>query len=635
MDPTRLWRLLKERIAGWREVILPGTLIISLVCIVRLGGLLQSQEWMALDVFSRHCPMQASQQHIAMVTIDTADYQSTGSFPISDEILAQAIARLQQYQPKVIGLDMLRAQPIGEGQAALQQILQSSDNIVAVEAVLSPEPTMNVGPPAGMSPDQIGFADIVVDADGKVRRIALMTDTDTDSLQKYSLSLQLARRYLQDKDIALTTEETDSRDPIRLGEVAISQFHPYSGGYVRADASNSQMLINFCQLQMPYATFSLRDLLAGNVNPQQLRDRIVIIGELATSAKESFITSAAQSTLYAQSLSNLSLPTKIIYSMEIHAHATQQIVHSVLTRPSFLETWPEPVEILWIIGWGLFGIVISVILQSPWKSILSLFLSAALLVALCQWSLVLHWWIPLVPAALALYGSGLATTFFDRDLRLELAQRRLTIERAYEAVHNGPLQHLAAILRSLGEQTLPPTELQQQLQSLNTEMRSIFEYLRQDTTARTDSFYLADSTVLDLRQPLSDLLYQVYEHTLSQPLPGFNTVQTYIAPNFEVFDSSSFTTEQKRSLCLFLQECLLNIGKHAIGATRIDVIATSSAVRHSLQIVDNGHSAPSSARSIGQGTRQATAIAYRLGGQFHRRTHHPQGTQCELSWPKK
>ncbi|MEL6261780.1 MAG: CHASE2 domain-containing protein [Cyanobacteria bacterium J06626_6] len=630
----RLWALLKERIAGWREVILPGALIISLVCIIRLSGLLQSQEWMALDAFSRHCPMGAGQLHLAIITIDETDYQSTGSFPISDDVLAQALARLQQYQPKVIGLDMLRAQPIGEGQAALQKVLQSSDNIVAVEAVLSPEPDMNVGPPAGMPPDQIGFTDIVVDADGKVRRIALMTDPSADSSQKYSLALQLARRYLQSNGIALATGNTDS-EPIQLGEVAISQFHPYSGGYVRANASNSQMLINFCQLQTPYVTVSLRDLLAGNVNAQQLRDRIVIIGKIATSAKDSFITSAAQSTLYSQSLSSQDLPTKLIYSMEIHAHATQQIVHSVLAKPSFLETWPEPVEELWIISWGLLGIAISVILQSPWKSILSLFISTALLIALCQWSLLLHWWIPMVPAALALCGSGLATTFFDRDLRLELAQRRLTIERAYEAVHNGPLQHLAAILRSLGEQTLPPADLQQQLQSLNTEMRSIFEYLSQDTTARTDSLYLADSTVLDLRQPLSDLLYQVYEHALSQPLPGFNTVQTYISPNFEVFNSSSFTAEQKRGICLFLQECLLNVGKHAIGATRIDVIATSNTVRYSLQIVDNGQSPSFSARAMGQGTQQANTIAYRLGGQFHRRANAPQGTQCELSWPKK
>ncbi|MGB7250113.1 MAG: hypothetical protein WBC73_14335, partial [Phormidesmis sp.] len=160
-------------------------------------------------------------------------------------------------------------------------------------------------------------------------------------------------------------------------------------------------------------------------------------------------------------------------------------------------------------------------------------------------------------------------------------------------------------------------------------------YMRQDTATRTNSLYIADNTFLDLQQPLGDLLYQVYDHTLNQPLPGFDTVQTYIAPNFESLSQGRFSSAQKRGLCLFLQEALLNIGKHAIEATRIDVICTVEDLQYCLQIADNGQNGLATPGKIGQGTRQAVALAQRLGGQFQRRPHLPQGTICELIWSKR
>ncbi|MGB7087639.1 MAG: CHASE2 domain-containing protein [Phormidesmis sp.] len=628
-----MWRSLKNRLSGWRELVLPGTLIISLVCLLRLSGILQEQEWMALDAFSRQCPERIAEPRMTLISIDADDYEAIGEFPIADRVLAQTLTSLQSYSPRVIGLDIVRDRPIGEGQSRLQQVLQSMPNVVATETVLSQEESMNVAPPPGIPPDRVGFADTIVDADGKVRRIELVA-AGHQGQRNYSLALQLARRYLQDEGITFSQGDHAS-DPIQFGDMALPRFYPNSGGYIRAETGGNQMLMNFCMLQKPYTTIALRDLLADNVEAEQLRDRVVIIGQVDTSAKTSFITSAVRETLYSQRISNNPPPTKVIYSVEIHAHATQQIISSVLDDSCVLYTWTELTEELWIIGWGAFGMLLSLLLQSPWKNIISLAIATLVLLVICYWFLTANWWIPFVPPALALCSAGLVTTFFDRDIRFELAQRRLTVERTYEAVHNGPLQHLAAILRSSGERDLSIEQLQQQLQSLNAEMRSIFEYMRQDTATRTNSLYIADNTFLDLQQPLGDLLYQVYDHTLNQPLPGFDTVQTYIAPNFESLSQGRFSSAQKRGLCLFLQEALLNIGKHAIEATRIDVICTVEDLQYCLQIVDNGQNGLATPGKIGQGTRQAVALAQRLGGQFQRRPHLPQGTICELIWSKR
>ena len=658
----------KQRFYRWRDLGLPGTLMIVLICLLRFSGLMQVQEWMALDSFSRTCRLQPIPNQITLVTIDEADYQSLGEFPIGNPTLASALATLQQYEPRAIGLDIFlnifKELPDIASEDELHQLMLSMPNVVAVEVALSP--TMNIPAPAGMPPNQVGFADIVTDADGKMRRTVLATspatllDTEETPKIKYSFAVQLVRLYLQGENIPLLPGATAS-DPIQFGDSILPQFHSNSGGYVRADASSNQTLMNFCMLQRAYETISLRDLLAGNVADRQLRDRIVIIGNIATSAKESFITAAVRNTLYSDRIGGAPVTTKIIYGIEVHAHVVKQLLRSALNRPCMLKTWPDALEYAWIASWGLLGIGLSIALMSPWKSVLSLLAATACLTAISYSQLSHNLWLPIVPAAMALGGAGLVTAFLDRDMRFELAQQKIAVERTYEAFHNGPLQRLAAILRSFGKSSDRfDKPAQQQLQELNIEMRSIFERMRQETKARGDRLYLIDSTAVDLTQPLPELLYQVYDVTLNQNLPGFASVESYVFPDFEGLSSDRFSREQKRGLCLFLQESLVNIGKYAVGATRIDVICKAKPRQYQLQIIDNGtdnlaiDAAASSAHhsltemtekavNIGQGTLQAYRLASQMKGTF-RRAYNRQmpneniflsGMLCELTWPRQ
>ena len=89
-----------------------------------------------------------------------------------------------------------------------------------------------------------------------------------------------------------------------------------------------------------------------------------------------------------------------------------------------------------------------------------------------------------MPTLLALWGAELTTSFFDWDLRVLLEQRSLTLKRSFEAIHNGPLQTLAVILRSLGEEGISPEQLRSQLQELNQELRSIPDSLSQPLSDR-------------------------------------------------------------------------------------------------------------------------------------------------------
>ncbi|NET36669.1 MAG: CHASE2 domain-containing protein [Cyanothece sp. SIO1E1] len=630
-----IWRRVRQRAQIWREVVLPGALIVGLVILVRLSGFLQIQEWMAFDYFSRLCPLQLEEQRVVVIGINEADLEMVGGFPVPDGYLARAITILQEYQPRVIGLDIFRNLPVGPEHNLLVQAFREIPSLVGIEVALNAEASLNVKPPPELPPSRVGFADFVVDDDGKLRR-SLLASRDWQNELKYSLGIQLAKVYLADDNIFLE-QGIRARDPIRFGLVELPRFLPNSGGYVREDANGNQMLLNFCRGQRPFQSISLQDIFSRTLDPRLIRDRVVIIGMTAASVKDTFMTAALRETQSTQASASRDLSNQLMYGVEVHAHTTNQVINAVLGNSPLLRTWPDAGEYLWIMGWGLMGVTLGVVLQSPWKSLLSCAAASGGLVGVSYAALLMGWWIPIVPTWLALCGAGLVTAFFDRDLRFELEQRRLSIEHTYEAVHNGPLQDLAAILRGLSETDSSSERLRCQLKTLNEDLRGIYGRMRQELMSQGRSLYLDNELVLDLQDPISELFYQVYDNTLGEQFPGFTGIQTFISPNFEVINDRYLNWEQKRGLCLFLQEALFNVGKHAVGATRLDVTCTVNASWYILRIIDNGPGIATSSRPtrVGQGTRQAVALARALRGQFRRRPNAPQGTLCELVWPMR
>lgn len=632
---AKLWKKIKQQLKLWREVALPGLSVVGLVMLARSMGLLQSQEWLVFDQLLRIRPAEAIDTRVVIVGIDEDDINYAGGFPIPDSQLAKLLNILQTYKPRVVGLDIFKNQNTNPERVQLGSALRESPNLIGIEVVLNQSKTFNVKPPPELPPERVGFADLIVDPDGKLRRSILASKTHTGEL-KYSLPLRLAQTYLRSEGIALH-HGSRSYDPIQFGSLKLPRFLPNCGGYVGADANGNQVLLNFRSHRQPFRTLSLRAVLTRNFDPNWIGDRIVIIGMTASSVKDSFITSAVKGTLYTTDLGveESSNQYQWIYGVEVHAHATSQILSRVLDRRPLLRVWLEIWEYLWILGWGLLGIILGLMLQSPWKTFSSLGVASFALIGICYIFLVMGWWIPLVPTLLALSGAGLTASFFDRDLRTLLEQRSLTLKRSFEAIHNGPLQTLAVMLRSLGEEEVSTEELRSQLEQLNQELRSIPDSLSQEMLSRDDSLCLEGNVVLDLQTPIAELLYQIYDLTLRRNFQGFVTILSFIPPNFEPLEDSHLSTAKKRCLCLFLQEALCNVGKHAKGATRLDVICTREPSWYCLKIIDNGAEMISESNYTGGrgGTNQAHEIARQLRGKFRRFPHSPQGTVCELTWP--
>lgn len=634
---ANIWKKIQQKTKVWREVALPGVSIIGLVILAHLTGLLQLQEWTAFDDLLRLRPPETVDTRVVIVGIDESDIKFVGGFPVPDSELAKMLRILQTYKPRVIGLDIFRARTSNPGWIELSQALREIPNVIGVEVALNRQKTFNVKPPPELPLQRVGFADVIVDSDGKLRR-SILASTTWEGKLKCSLPLRLAAAYLRSEGIILK-HSTHSYDPIQFASTKLPHLLPNSGGYVRADMHGNQVLLNFRSNQKPFRTIHLRDIITKQVDPNWIRGQIIIIGMTAPSVKDTFITSAVKNTLFTSALGNLGnteSPNQLIYGVEVHAHATSQIISKVLDGRIILNVWSNSCEYLWIASWGLFGIALGLILQSAWKTLISVGLASIGLVVICYIFLILGWWIPVVPTLLALSGAGLTTSFFNRDLRSLLEQRSLTLQRTFEAIHNGPLQNLAVILRSIGEEDLSTDQLQTQLQKLNQELRCVHDSLRQEMLTRSDSLYLESNLVLDLKAPITELLYQVYDITLKRSFKGFTTIVTYIPPNFKPLEDCYLSMAQKRGLCLFLQEALCNVGKHAVGATCLDVICTCSRFWYSLRIIDNGAGTTPLSNYIGrQGTEQAQKLARQMSGKFRRLSNTPQGTICELTWPVK
>lgn len=609
-----IWRRINEEIAVWRVGALPGMAILGLVIIARLFGLLQSLEWSTFDTLLRLRLAEPVDERILIIGINEADIRRIGAYPIPDQELAILLRRLQTYNPRAIGLDLFRDLPTEPGYVELVATFKASKNLIAIEKVLPDR----VSPPLVLPPEQIGFSDTIVDADGKVRRNLLGTPTAEG--YKFSLALRLAEKYLSAQGITLENGIRDHH-AMRFGATELPRFFPNSGGYVRADAGGVQVLLNFRSSRERFRTLSLTDIKIGNFDPSWIRDRIVLIGINSPGVDQKNTSAIATAN------------SGLIYGVEYHAHAISQIISAVLDQRPLIKTWADGWEYVWIISWGILGISLSRLTQSPWKNLLSVGL-ACIGLAVC--SIILlgwGWWVPVAPALLVLALNGVGLTAFyqyDQALRSRINERQFVIEHTFDTIHNGPLQTLAKLLRAVREQDLPSEQLLSELEQLNRELRAVYESVQRETLNQEENLHLGSGLELNLQAPLHEILYEVYSTTLERNFPCFKTLKVKVR-TFEPIDAHNLTIEQKRGLCRFLEEALCNVGKHAKEVTRLNVMCIQKDGWCIVRITDNGVGIQS--RSEGRGTQQCKTLARQLGGTFQRIPLSPKGTLCELTWP--
>ncbi|WP_013324738.1 CHASE2 domain-containing protein [Gloeothece verrucosa] len=402
----------KQRIAGyWLALVAIGVTIPILL--LRNSGLLQELEWGMLDQFFRWRLTEPIEKRVVVVTIDESDLKKIGTWPIPDLSLAQAITNIKAQNPQAIGLDLYRDLPVEPGHNNLIKLFQSTPNLFGIEKVVENP----IAPPAILSErGQVGFSDVVIDTDRKIRR-ALLSVRLSDNKVRYSLALKLALNYLEAQGI---TEKTLDNDPytILLGKATFKRFEANDGGYVCAQSGGYQILLNFRGSQADFLNFSLTQVLNNQIPLNSFRSRLVLLGTTAQSINDFFYTP------YSSNWFNSPTPMPGVF---IHANIISQIISASKDGRPLLRVWKEPLEWLWIFALAVLGAGISWWNKSSVVMAIGLLLISIGLFGLAYILFLQGWWVPVVPSSMTFLAGAIAlVTIANKQLDKLLLHYTLT-----------------------------------------------------------------------------------------------------------------------------------------------------------------------------------------------------------------
>ena len=340
---NKLMRMLSNLLKFRNQpVIICGAVTVLVIGLQKLQ-VLETIELKIYDQMVQLLPDRGPDQRLLIISITEQDLQQW-NWPLPGETLDRLFDKLEQYQPRAIGLDIFRDLPVQPGHEKLLQRLQQSDVIIPV-CKHADSKSDGIASPQGVEPSQAGFSDLVEDTDGFIRRNLISVNVEkSDKCQSpYSLSWQLATKYLAVGGIQpqLTTEKE-----LKLRDVVFKPLESHSGGYENADTQGYQILLNYRSHRQIAQQVTLTDILAGKIQPNLVKDRIVLIGSTAPSLKDIFNTPFN---------SGKADDSGRITGVEIHAQITSEILSTVLNKQPLFWFLPLWGEFLWIGTWSVIG----------------------------------------------------------------------------------------------------------------------------------------------------------------------------------------------------------------------------------------------------------------------------------------
>lgn len=423
--------------AGGRSVLLSSTLVTGLVLGFKQFRLMESLELFSYDQMARLQQDAGPDPRFLVVGITESDLQAQAEWPLSDQTLAQLLTQLQQYQPKVIGLDLYRNVPRPPGHTALQSQLQAN-NLIVITKFGSSSDVGEVPPPPDVPPERVGFNDFLLDQDNVLRRNLMLVATPAvdgptvePNPEYYSFALRLSLAYLADRDLSFHYD----RQALRIGQTVFPRLDAQSGGYQRNDADGYQTLVKYRDRHQVARQVSLTQVLKGEIEPDWVQGKVVLIGTTASSLKDLFYT-----PLSSQS------DEVLMPGVVVHAQMASQILAAVLDQQPLYWFWPQWAELLWIWGWSAIAGLLIWQLRHPVALGLVAGLGVGSIFGL-GFILFSHMaWVPVVAPSLAfILTSGLAMAqqqlySTGHDSLTGLPNRTLFLRRLRQALKQKPTQ---------------------------------------------------------------------------------------------------------------------------------------------------------------------------------------------------
>lgn len=395
------------------RVLLSSAIVTGLVMGVRWLGWLQPWELQAYDQLMRSRPTEAPDQRLLIITIAEEDLQlpeqqqRKGS--LSDLALIRLLDKLEPHQPRAIGLDIYRDFP---ATPALAARLKGNDRFFAVCKVRDPATNHpGIAPPPEISPKQQGFSNILPDADGVLRRhlLAMEPPPASPCNSLYAMSAQLAFHYLATEGI---THKFNHDGNLQIGNTIFQRLQSRTSGYQPVDAGGYQILLNYrshTALHQIVPTATLQEVLAGKLTPEQVKDRIVLIGIMTPSVKSYITTPYSTRENFSEGMPGVF----------VQAQFVSQLISAVKDGRSLITGWSIWVEVIWVWSWALVGGLLMMgwqTLRSPTLALLYLLFAVGITISalnLLSFGFLMQGiWVPLIPALIAGLGTASSPVFW-------------------------------------------------------------------------------------------------------------------------------------------------------------------------------------------------------------------------------
>jgi CHASE2 domain-containing sensor protein/nitrogen-specific signal transduction histidine kinase/ActR/RegA family two-component response regulator len=356
---------------------------------------------------------------IVIVTIDEKDIAAVKNWPIPDESLAALLEKIRAQNPRAVGMDLYRDLPVGKGYDRLKKVFESMPSLIGVEKItgerVRPSDVLK-------AKDQVAIADLVLDGDRHVRRAMLTAeDSKEGDVQKAGLATQVALKYLEADNINL---EPIKDTHYRLGKTDYNPLNIGEAGYNRQDLGGYQILLKWYGSESAFQQVSMRDVIAGKVEANLMRDRMVFIGSFAESTNDFFATPYS---------TNKSAKRTATPGVIIHANIAHQLVQAATVGNHELHGFSDRKTYVWIGLWGIAGIAGCWWLAGdglkrrlPGGNVLwgSIVLST-MLVGITYGGFLKGHLVPLTPALVAMLTGITGTALVYKQQRLELANQQL------------------------------------------------------------------------------------------------------------------------------------------------------------------------------------------------------------------
>jgi CHASE2 domain-containing sensor protein len=359
-------------------------------------GWLQPLELAIYDRLIQNRPIEPTDPRLLIVTLTDEDVRTqrrqTASGSISDSSLDKLLQILVKAQPKAIGLDIYR--DFETKLPSLKSQLADNDRLFTIcKRPDVQHDSTGVAPAPEAPPEAVGFSDFVQDYDGAVRRhLMAMNPKSTSQCQSgNAFSSLLAMRYLADLNIPIQF----AQNSLQIGQQSIVPLEENAGGYAAQDAQGLQVMLNYRRTAQGIAqTVTLQQALSGQLPPDTIKDRIILIGSVNPSSNDFWATPFGAGFAQKQP------------GVFIHAQMVSQMLSAVQDNRPLLYPVTFPQLMMLSIGSATIGGAIALIRK---KYIHWLLLGGAIAIIYgAAWlGLTRGWWLPIGIPILSLTASSL------------------------------------------------------------------------------------------------------------------------------------------------------------------------------------------------------------------------------------